>query len=258
MTTIVVQFGLATIPCGASSSASGLTSLTTSGTSASIRQADELSTTVAPWLDEARRPLARRRAAGGEQRDVEAAIVVVAQRADDASSPSRRPARRSDANGTTSVGRERRARASRRSMIGPDGAGGADHGDPHDANSPNGLLGPDRAVARQLEGGVQRAHGVGNAVAADDAGDPDRRRGDHLDVDAVVRRASRTPSRRRRDACVMPAPTIETLPIASSVARPMPSSAATARARARGRQVVARDRERHVGTARRRRPARSG
>jgi hypothetical protein len=44
----VVQFGLAMMPLRASAIASGLTSLTTSGTSGSIRQAEELSTTVTP------------------------------------------------------------------------------------------------------------------------------------------------------------------------------------------------------------------
>ncbi len=48
ITTIVVQFGLATIPLRAPSIASGFTSLTTSGTSGSMRHADELSTTTAP------------------------------------------------------------------------------------------------------------------------------------------------------------------------------------------------------------------
>src|SRR4051794_24705126 len=48
MTTIVVQFGLATMLRGALAISSGLTSLTTSGTSASIRNALELSTTSAP------------------------------------------------------------------------------------------------------------------------------------------------------------------------------------------------------------------
>ena len=43
---IVVQFGLAMMPLRASASASGLTSLTTSGTSGSIRQAEELSMTI--------------------------------------------------------------------------------------------------------------------------------------------------------------------------------------------------------------------
>ncbi len=45
---IVVQFGFATIPFGIESSACGFTSDTTSGTSGSIRHADELSTTSAP------------------------------------------------------------------------------------------------------------------------------------------------------------------------------------------------------------------
>ena len=49
MITIVVQFGLATMPASIPpSSASGLTSETTSGTRGSIRQALELSTTIAP------------------------------------------------------------------------------------------------------------------------------------------------------------------------------------------------------------------
>src|SRR4051812_26842085 len=48
MHTIVVQFGLATIPLGIDASAPALTSGTTSGTSGSIRQADELSMTTAP------------------------------------------------------------------------------------------------------------------------------------------------------------------------------------------------------------------
>ena len=45
---IVVQFGLATMPFFASAIACGLTSLTTSGTSGSMRQALELSMTSAP------------------------------------------------------------------------------------------------------------------------------------------------------------------------------------------------------------------
>src|SRR6476661_3259095 len=53
MAAIVVQFGLAMMMPGprsasADSAASGLTSDTTSGTVGSIRQADELSTTVTP------------------------------------------------------------------------------------------------------------------------------------------------------------------------------------------------------------------
>ena len=45
---MVVQFGLAMMPLGGRSASSGLTSATTSGTSGSIRQADELSMTTAP------------------------------------------------------------------------------------------------------------------------------------------------------------------------------------------------------------------
>ncbi len=45
---MVVQFGFATIPLGITRSASGLTSETTSGTSGSMRHADELSITTAP------------------------------------------------------------------------------------------------------------------------------------------------------------------------------------------------------------------
>ena len=48
MATMVVQLGLATIPLGISASAWALTSGTTKGTSGSMRQADELSITVAP------------------------------------------------------------------------------------------------------------------------------------------------------------------------------------------------------------------
>ena len=46
--TIVVQFGLATMPLGMEAKASALASGTTSGTSGSMRQADELSITRAP------------------------------------------------------------------------------------------------------------------------------------------------------------------------------------------------------------------
>ena len=45
---MVVQLGLATIPFGMDPSVWGLTSATTNGTSGSIRQADELSMTIAP------------------------------------------------------------------------------------------------------------------------------------------------------------------------------------------------------------------
>ena len=48
MAAMVVQLGLATIPFGMASSVWGLTSATTSGTSGSMRHAEELSMTIAP------------------------------------------------------------------------------------------------------------------------------------------------------------------------------------------------------------------
>ena len=48
MATMVVQLGLATMPLGRCARASAFTSGTTSGTSGSMRQAEELSITVAP------------------------------------------------------------------------------------------------------------------------------------------------------------------------------------------------------------------
>ena len=45
---MVVQFGLAMMPFGGFFASCGFTSLTTSGTSGSLRQAEELSTTTAP------------------------------------------------------------------------------------------------------------------------------------------------------------------------------------------------------------------
>ena len=63
MATMVVQFGLATMPLGIDASASALASGTTSGTSGSRRQADELSMTMAPAA--ARRGASSRETAGG-------------------------------------------------------------------------------------------------------------------------------------------------------------------------------------------------
>jgi hypothetical protein len=48
MAAMVVQLGLATMPLGMFRKACGLTSDTTSGTSGSLRQAEELSMTIAP------------------------------------------------------------------------------------------------------------------------------------------------------------------------------------------------------------------
>ena len=72
---IVVQFGLAMIPLRALAISPPLTSLTTSGTSGSIRHADELSITIDAGGGELRRQLSRRRGAGREQGDVEAGRI---------------------------------------------------------------------------------------------------------------------------------------------------------------------------------------
>ena len=98
------------------------------------------------------------------------------------------PAERSDANGTISSAGKPRS-LSLASMTVPDGAGGAHDGDAvlaHTTGSfPNGCSALMSSVA-ELERRVQRAHGVVELVGADDAGDLDRRRGDHLDVDAAL------------------------------------------------------------------------
>ena len=69
------SWGWRRCPWGSSARAWGLTSATTSGTSGSIRQAEELSTTIAPAAATSGRQLPRRGGAGGEQGDVEAGEV---------------------------------------------------------------------------------------------------------------------------------------------------------------------------------------
>ena len=165
---MVEQFGLAMIPRWASS-ASGLTSDTTSGTSSCIRQREELSTTTAPA------PTKR----GAHSPDVappaekiarsKPSMVVVAS-GWTTMPRSSRPAERSEANGTTSrAGKPRSRRSS--SITEPTCAGGADDGDAIALAlcatcSPNGRSGR-IASSPELERGVQRAHGVRDAVAGD-------------------------------------------------------------------------------------------
>jgi hypothetical protein len=117
MTAIVVQFGLATMPLPMWSSASGLTSETTSGTSGSMRHADELSTTSAPAA-------AKR---GDHSREVPPPALKSATSKPwmvssfsgwTTRSPMRLPAERSDAKGTiSSAGNARLSRSD--SMIVP-------------------------------------------------------------------------------------------------------------------------------------------
>ena len=99
--TIVVQFGLATIPLWASS-ASGLTSDTTSGTASSIRNALELSTTTAPPSTK-RCAHSRERVAPAENSATSKPWTFSSVSAATTRPPSSsRPTERSDANGTIS------------------------------------------------------------------------------------------------------------------------------------------------------------
>src|ERR1700679_1420583 len=67
MATMVVQLGLATMPLGMERSSAALASGTTRGTSGSMRQAEELSITVAPAAT-SRGASSRETEAGAEQR----------------------------------------------------------------------------------------------------------------------------------------------------------------------------------------------
>ncbi len=101
MPTIVVQFGLATMPLGRLSSAAALTSGTTRGTSGSIRQAEELSMTTAPAAAN-RGASSRDAAAPAEKRatstPVGSAVAASSTTTSTPPVPSRRPTDRSDAN----------------------------------------------------------------------------------------------------------------------------------------------------------------
>ena len=128
---MVVQLGFATIPLGIVSNAWGLTSGTTSGTSGSMRHADELSMTIAPAAASTRRQhLGRRRA---RRRD---AISMPAKSAVCASSTTivRRPTRAScprTANRRSESRRREIAFAQYRAHHGPDLTGGSDDCDSH-------------------------------------------------------------------------------------------------------------------------------
>src|SRR5689334_24205920 len=172
-----------------------------------MRQAEELSTTVAPCSTK-RFAHAREVPPPAEKRAMsKPSIVSSARTRTGSSAPSSvRPAERSEANGTTELAgnprrRSRRSRSVPTAPVAPttatrmralpqpgrprSGPQGPTKSGPSCGELPERALGLDGAVARQLEGGMQGAHGVRHAVAADDAGDLDRRRRDHLDVDAL-------------------------------------------------------------------------
>ena len=169
------------------SRASGFTSETTSGTSSCIRQARGV-------VDDGR--AARRRTARAHAREVlppaenramsKPSIVSSASTRTGTSAPSIvRPAERSEANGTTSVGRERAQRAAARSRSVPTAPVAPTTATlmmrtPRTDALPGSCR---RPTARRPRAARAR---LGHAVAADDAGDLDGRRGDHLDVDALA------------------------------------------------------------------------
>src|SRR5215207_5180774 len=188
---IVVQFGLATIPLW-SSRASGFTSDTTSGTSSCMRHWDELSTTTAP--ESAKRGAhsaltpepAENRAISKPWIDSSFSGWTVRL----APPQSRlRPAERSEANGTTSSAGNERSRSTS-SIVDPTAPVapttatriGLRHLRAVHARNVLGQHG----VGAELERGVQLPHGLLHVLLAHDAGDLDRRGGDHLDVHAGV------------------------------------------------------------------------
>ena len=217
---IVVQLGLATIPRWPSS-ASGFTSATTSGTSSCMRQKDELSTTTAPASAKRRRPLladraSRRRRARGRSPVSTRRTAPRPRGGGPRSRCAGRPSARTRTARSRSAGKPRSRMTP--SMVEPTApvaptTATLTAGPPHDLRPvhPGHVLGLHRVPA-ELEGRVQPAHRGLHVLLAHDAGDLDRRGGDHLDVHARVsqdRRAlAATPG-----WLFIPAPTRETLPM---------------------------------------------
>src|SRR4051794_22831340 len=187
---MVEQLGLATMPL-CFSSASGLTSATTSGTVSSIRQREELSTTTAPASANrgAHSPLVEPPA---EKSAMSKPWIVLSLSTlhDRTLSPQSiwRPTERSEANATTSSAGKPRSRITP-SMVDPTAPVA-----PTTATRMSGhhrpicyprVLGTHRVVA-EIERRVQLADSGRHVLLADHAGDLDRRRGDHLDIDPGV------------------------------------------------------------------------
>ena len=253
---IVEQFGLAMMPLW-SSSASGLTSATTSGISGSRRKAEELSTTT--------QPAAAKR--GAHSREVVAPAEKSAMSKpwidSSVSGLDDQPALELAAG--RALGGERDELADRRSAR---------------SRSFSSITVPTAPVAPTTA--TRRAHGLkgcsgrtssapssnascsartacGDAVGGDDAGDLDRRGGDHLDVDFLVAERG---EHLRGDAGMRLHSRADDghLPHRRVLGDPEDADVGDDRVerRAGGREVGARDREAHVGAARPRTPARSG
>src|SRR5215212_333790 len=188
---IVVQFGLATMPL-CPSSASGFTSDTTSGTSSCMRHWDELSTTTAPasakrGAHSALTPEpAEKRAMSKPWIDCSLSAWTVSFVAPQSTL---RPAERSEAKGTTSSAGNERSRSTPSIVdptapVAPTTATRIWLGHLRGMHARH-VLGQ-HGVRAELERGVQLAHRVLHVLLAHDAGDLDRRGGDHLDVHAGI------------------------------------------------------------------------
>ena len=202
MPTIVVQLGLATMPFRIELNAAALTSGTTSGTSGSIRQAEELSTTTAPAsvnrgarTREAPPPMENKARSSPER----SAVAASSTSTSTPRNARTRPTERGEASSrSSSTGNARSSRIARMTdptcpvapttatRIGPfygsgrtrpDRPGGP--GRPSRSSrvgdrstSPLDLGGPGPTSA-QIEGGVEGAHRLLGRLGPHHAGDPD-------------------------------------------------------------------------------------
>src|SRR5215218_8563549 len=188
---MVVQFGLATIPLWPSS-ASGFTSDTTSGTSSCLRHWEELSTTTPP-ASAKRGAHSALTAEPAEKRAMSKPWIDCTLSGWTVSfvSPQStlRPAERSEAKGTTSSAGNERSRSTPSIVdptapVAPTTATRIWLGHLRAMHARH-VLGQ-HGVRAELERGVQLAHRVLHVLLAHDAGDLDRRGGDHLDVHAGI------------------------------------------------------------------------
>src|SRR5690606_25186964 len=199
------------MPLAASLTASGFTSDTTSGTSGSSRQADELSTTTAPAS--ANRGACSREVPPPAENSAmsmsaRSSVAVAARSSTRTSTPANGsvlPAERAEAkNRTAATGSSRSSRRRRITAptwpVAPTTATFTPCSEMVTMSAPRSRVDDRLAVdAVELERGVHGAHGVVQRVRAGDHRDADLRGGDHLDVDAGVAQRAEQP---RRDSGV--------------------------------------------------------
>ena len=254
MITIVVQFGLATIPA----------SMSVERVRVDLADDERHARVHAPGArvvdddraggGEARRPLARGPAAGGEQREVEAADLPRRERPHDADARQiSRPAERSEANGTISLAREA-ARGEHLEHDPPDGAGRADDGDARPAAL---IAAPPNGSSAMIVSSPSSPNAACSPRTASGTRSPSITQEILIgEVEIISMLMPASPSTVNTVAATpgwlrMPAPTIETFPIDSSAATcSIPSSPTSASSASRAiAPVLARDGERHVGAA---------